>query len=102
MKILFLPKQKAAVVSVILFAVEVLLLAYFFLMVRVFHQTGGDTFFSNLNLALPMLAAWASGLGALVSGLIAAIHFKSRSILGYLIILITFLTTLYGILAVLP
>lgn len=100
MKISFFPKTKLGSLSVVLFVILVVLVAYFFIMVNVFEQRGGDTFFSNLNLTIPMLAAWASGLASLVLGIIAVIKSKSRSILVFVVIVITFLTTLYGVMEV--
>ena len=74
MKVSFFPKTKLGSLSVVLFVVLVVLLAYFFLMINVFDQRGGDTFFSNLNLTIPMLAAWACGAASFVLGLIAIIR----------------------------
>ena len=100
MKISFFPKTKLGSLSVVLFVILVILVAYFFVMVNVFDQRGGDTFFSNLYLTIPMLAAWAAGLASLVVGLIAVIRSKSRAILVFIVIVISFLTTLYGVMAV--
>jgi ABC-type microcin C transport system permease subunit YejE len=47
MKISFFPKSKSGTWSVSLFLLLVLLVAFFFLMVNVFDQRGGDTLFSN-------------------------------------------------------
>jgi uncharacterized membrane protein YphA (DoxX/SURF4 family) len=100
MKTSFFPKTKAGIWSVILFLLLVLLVGYFFLMVNVFNQRGGDTFFSNLNLTIPMLAAWACGVLSLILGLVAVFKTKSRAILVYIVLLLSALTTLYGIFAV--
>ena len=100
MKISFFPKTKLGSLSVVLFVILVVLVAYFFLMVNVFNQRGGDTFFSNLNLAIPMVAAWASGLASLVLGIIAVIKSKSRAILVFVVIVLAFLTTLFGVMEV--
>ena len=83
-----------------MFVALIVLLAYFFLMINVFGQRGGDTFFSNLNLTIPMLAAWASGVASFVLGLIAIIKAKSRSVLVFIVTLLCALTTMYGILEV--
>ena len=98
----FLPDTKLGKWSVILFIVLVVLVAYFFLMTGVFNQTGGDTFFSNLNLAIPMVVAWASGLVSLILGILAVLGAKSRSILVFVIIVLTLITTVSGLIAVLP
>jgi hypothetical protein len=99
MKVSFFPKTKLGSLSVVLFVVLVILVAYFFVMVNVFDQRGGATFFSNINLTIPMLAAWASGLASLVLGTIAVIKSKSRAILVFIVIVLTFLTTVYGVVA---
>ena len=95
-----MPKTKLGTLSVVLFVVLIILAAYFFIMVNVFEQRGGDTFFSNLNLTIPMLLAWFAGLGSLVMGLIAIIKNKSRAILVFFVVVLTFLITLYGVLEV--
>ncbi len=94
------PKTKLGSLSVVLFVILVIFVAYFFLMISAFNQRGGDTFFSNLNLTIPILAAWGSGLAAFIVGLIAVIKSKSRSILVLVVIVLTFSTTLYGVLEV--
>jgi hypothetical protein len=98
MKAGFFPKTKYGIWSAILFLALVLFAAYFILMVGVFNQRGGDTFFSNPNLTLPVLAAWAAGLASLILGLIAIIKSKSKSILVFIIVVLTFLTTVCGVL----
>lgn len=102
MTLKFLPDTKPGKWSVILFTVLIVLVAYFFLMTGVFNQTGGETFFSNLNLAIPMVVAWASGLVSLILGVLAVFGAKSRSVLVFIIILLTLITTIYGLIAVLP
>lgn len=100
MKISFFPKTKPGIWSAILFLLQVLLVAYFFIMVEVFNQRGGNTFFSNLNLAIPMLTAWGVGLLSFIFGFIAIFNAKSRAILVYIVVILSFLTTLYGVLEV--
>lgn len=100
MKISFLPKTKLGVWCIILFLILVLLVVYFFIMVNVFNQRGGDTFFSNLNLAIPMVTAWGAGLLSLILGLAAIFNDKSHAILVYIVVILSFLTTLYGVLEV--
>jgi hypothetical protein len=101
MKISFFPKSKLGVWSIILFLLLVLLVTFFFLMVNVFNQRGGDTFFSNLTLTIPMLAAWAAGLISFVFALTATVKSKHKSVLVCIVGCVTFLTTVYGIFAVL-
>ena len=51
-------------------------------------QRGGDTFFSNPSLAIPILLAGSSGIAAFVTGLISIIREKERSISVYLAVAI--------------
>jgi hypothetical protein len=53
-------------------------------------QTGGDSFFSNLALAIPRLLAGISGIAAFFIGIIDIIKFKERSV-------IVFITTAIGL-----
>lgn len=101
MKIVFLPKTKSGKWSAALFGVLVLLVCYFLLMVNFFGQRGGAAFFSNLNLTIPMLLAWLCGLASFVLGTKAIFADKSYSVWVMLTVLLAFLTTLYGVLAVL-
>jgi len=47
-------------------------------------QRGGETFFSNLALTIPILLAGISGLSAFLTGIIGIIKSKERSILVFL------------------
>ncbi len=47
-------------------------------------QRGGDTFFSNILLAIPMILAATSGIGAFITGLISIVRRKERSIAVFL------------------
>ena len=47
-------------------------------------QRGGDTFFSNPSLAIPILLAGISGIAAFITGLISIVRKKERSIAVYL------------------
>lgn len=101
MKVSFFPKNKLGVWSTFLFGLLILLVSYFFLMVNVFDQTGGDTFFSNLNLTIPMLLAWLSGFVSFVLGFISIIKYEMKSMLVILIMVLTLFTSFYGIMEVL-
>jgi len=46
-------------------------------------QEGGETFFSNLYLAIPGLLAFVSGIAAFLTGIISIIFMKERAILVY-------------------
>ena len=49
---------------------------------------GGDTFFSNPPLAVPILLAGISGIAAFITGLISIIRVKERAISVYLAVVI--------------
>lgn len=97
MKVSFFPKSKIGKWSFGLFLVEVAMILIFYSILTIFNVKGGDTFFSNPELFIPLLAAWASGAAALVLGIISTIKEKPKSILIILIMLVTLLTTWYGI-----
>lgn len=100
MKVCFFPKSKLGIWSVILFIFSILALTFFFIMVNVFGQRGGETFFSNLTLTIPMLTAWTAGAVSCTFGVISLIKSKPMSIIVFIISVLTFLTTIYGICAV--
>ena len=100
MKITFFPKTKLGIWSVCLFAFVVLVIVYFYIMVNVYDQRGGETFFSNLLLTIPMLLAWVAGVASCVVGLVAIVKHKSRAILLYIVVLLTLFVTLYGLMEV--
>ena len=87
MRITVLPKTSWGKWSVGLIAVFILFLVLFVILVAS-GQRGGETFFSNLLLTVPMLLAVTCGVAAFVTGLIGIIKSKERSILVYLAILI--------------
>jgi hypothetical protein len=89
MKIYFVPRAKLGKWSVGLIAVFFLLFAVFWLFFAS-GQRGGDTFFSNFFLAIPMLLAGMSGIFAFFTGIISIIKKKERSILVFLSTLIGF------------
>jgi len=55
-----------------------------FLILVASGQRGGDTFFSNLALTIPMLLAGVSGVSALVTGIIGIVKSRERSVLVFL------------------
>ena len=101
MKASFFPKTKNGWLAVILFILLVILVCCFFIIINRFGQRGGDTFFSNLSLTIPMLLAWLSGFLSFVLGLLSIFRDHSYSVLVILISLVALLTTIYGIMAVL-
>jgi len=66
------------------------LIIAFFLFVAVFlilvasGQRGGDTFFSNLALAIPGLLAGVSAVSAFLTGIIGIVGSRERSIVVFL------------------
>ena len=54
-----------------------------FLILVASGQRGGDTFFSNLTLTIPMMLAWISGISALLTGIIGIVKSRERSILVF-------------------
>jgi predicted Abi (CAAX) family protease len=96
MRITVLPKTSLGKWSVGLIAAFILFLALFLILVA-FGQRGGETFFSNLLLTVPMLLAGTCGVAAFVTGLIGIIKSKERSILVYLAIFIGFEIMVFGL-----
>ena len=101
MKIAFLPQSKSGKWSVAFFCLLVFLVVWFFVLVNIFNQRGGETFFSNLMLTIPMLTAWVAGLIAFVLSVIALFKAKIKSVVVFIVSILSFLTTLYGVLVVL-
>ncbi len=52
------------------------------------HQTGGETFFDNLYISVPMFLAGISGIAALITGIICILRYKERSVLVFMAALI--------------
>lgn len=100
MKVSFFPKSKLGIWSVILFIFLILAVAFFFIMVDVFGQRGGETFFSNLTLNIPMLTAWGMGVASFAVGVVDLIKSKTKSVLVFIVTVLTFLTTVFGICSV--
>ena len=94
MKVHFKPKTALGKWSVGLIMFFVVLLASFQLLVAS-GQRGGETFFSNLILTIPMLIAGVSGVSAFATGLIGIIRSRERSIAVYLATLIGLLVLLF-------
>ena len=58
-------------------------------------QRGGETFFSNPVLTIPILLAGTSGVFAFLTGLISVIRNRERSILVFLAMLIGLFVLLF-------
>jgi hypothetical protein len=79
------------------FIVAFVLLFVAFLLLVASGQRGGETFFSNLVLTIPMLLAGTSGVFAFLTGLISVIRNRERSILVFLAMLIGLFVLLFGL-----
>ena len=100
MKIRLFSSEKLGKWSLICFLLTILFLIIFFSILTIFDVKGGDTFFSNPELAIPLLLSWTMGLFALVLGIFSLIKSKSKSILVFIVMILSFCTTLFGILEV--
>jgi len=94
MGITILPKSPLGKWSTGSVAAFVVLLVVFLLLVAS-GQRGGETFFSNLVLTIPILLAGTSGVLAFVTGLISVIRNRERSILVFVAMLVGFLVLLF-------
>jgi len=94
MEITFTPKTYLGKWSVGLILTFFLLLGLFFLFVHL-GERGGDTFFSNLKLTIPMLIAGIAAISSFVIGTISVLRNKERSILVFLSTVIGFLVLLW-------
>lgn len=87
MRVSILPKTPLGKWSTGLALVFLVLFVAFLLLVAS-GQRGGETFFSNLMLTIPMLFAATSGVFAFLTGLIGVIRNRETSILVFLAMLI--------------
>ena len=83
MKSYFLPRTTPGKCSAILIVVLIVSFATFQAFV-VSGEHGGETFFSNMLLVVPMLVAGISGIAAFAIGLLAMIRCRERSVLVYI------------------
>jgi len=83
MRVHFKPKTRLGKRSAWLLVAFAILLGVFYILLAS-GQRGGDTFFSNPILTVPMLLAATSGIAAFITGLISIIREKERSISVYL------------------
>jgi peptidoglycan/LPS O-acetylase OafA/YrhL len=87
MRVHFKPKTKLGKRSAWLLVTLAALMGIFRVNILL-GQQGGDTFFSNPSLAIPILLAGISGIAAFITGLISIIRKKERSISVYLAVAI--------------
>ena len=81
-KVSILPISTAGKWSTWLIAAFIVLFIVFLLFVTA-GQRGGETFFSNLLLAVPALTAGISAIASLVAGIIGVARDRERSMLVY-------------------
>ncbi|MBR9706159.1 hypothetical protein GOV14_03935 [Candidatus Pacearchaeota archaeon] len=94
MKINLTPKSNLGRWSVGLIISFFVFLGLFFLFVKL-GERGGDTFFSNLKLTIPMIIAGLCGVCAFLTGFTSIIKNKERSVFVFLVTLMGFFILLY-------
>ena len=100
MKFMILPKKSLSKWSFWFLLTSALMFGLFFAILAVFDIEGGDTFFSNPSLFIPILIAFATSVLAFATGLYSIIFRKGRSLTVFLTTLIGMLVTIYGIMEV--
>ncbi|MFC1649209.1 hypothetical protein ACFL2C_00665 [Patescibacteria group bacterium] len=83
MSIKLLPKSNSGKWSVGLVLAFFIFLSIFFLFVELGYR-GGETFFGNPVLAIPILIAAISGIGSFMVGLMSIIRSKEYSVLVFI------------------
>jgi hypothetical protein len=96
MRFIVLPKSYLGKWSIGFIAAFIVFFLIFQLLVAS-GQRGGETFFSNLALTIPILLAGIFGVLAFFTGVIGVIRNRERSILVFLAILIGFFILLFSI-----
>jgi len=96
MRDLFLPRTVLGRWSVGLAAAFFFFTAVF-LIIAAAGARGGDSFFSNMALAMPMLLAAICGASAFVTGIIAIIRSKERAIFVLLASVVGFNVLLFAL-----
>jgi predicted Abi (CAAX) family protease len=94
MKISFLPKTVTGKWAVGL-AIGFIVLFVLVIILAATGQEGGETFFSNLYLAIPGLLALASGIAAFVTGVISIIFSRERGFLVFLAAVVGLLVIIF-------
>ena len=94
MRIKIWPETKLGKWSVWLIIAMAALVGVFFIFIAL-GERGGDTFFSNLYLTIPMMCAGISGIASFVTGLIGIIKDRDFSVLIFVPTIIGFLVLLY-------
>ena len=96
MRVSILPKSHLGKWSTRLIAAFVVFFVEFQLLVAL-GQRGGETFFSNLALTIPILLAGTSGVLAFLTGLTGVIRKREQSILVFLAMLVGLFVLLFSI-----
>ncbi len=94
MKIYFISKNYLGKWSFGLIISFFVFLGLFFLFVNL-GEKGGETFFSNPKLTIPMLVAATSGIGSFFTGILTIFKNKEKSIFVFLSTLIGFFVLLW-------
>ena len=68
-----------------------------FIIIVASGQRGGDTFFSNLSLTIPMLIAAILAVCAFFTGILSIIRNRERAVLVFISTAFGFLVLLYGL-----
>jgi drug/metabolite transporter (DMT)-like permease len=87
MKIKLFPRAKYGKWSIYFILAFAIFLAVFLLLVES-GERGGATFFSNLKLTIPFLAAAISAIAAFFTGLFSVFKEKNHSVLVYFAIIV--------------
>jgi hypothetical protein len=96
MKDIFTPRTVFGRWSVGL-AIAFLFFLALFLIIAAAGARGGDTFFSNLALAIPMLLAALCGASAFIVGVLAIIINKERAIFVMIAVVLGFNVLAFGL-----
>lgn len=88
-----MPRTTLGKWSVVLIVIFILLFALFLILVAS-GQKGGETFFSNLALSVPMLIAAIAGIASFVIGIISIIK-GERSVLVFISSAVGLLVTIF-------
>lgn len=89
-----MPHTKLGKWSVRLMGLFIILMTIFFAFVTA-GQKGGDGFFDNLYLTIPVIIAGISGIFSFVIGLLAILKQRDKSLLVYISSFLGFLITLF-------
>lgn len=97
MKVSFFPETKSGKWSLVFFLAIIVLSIFFIIAISIFNQRGGETFFSNLYLAIPMVLIYISGVLGFITGIISMGKSKKRSVAAIISTIICLVVTLYGL-----